>query len=77
MVIKRLQRRKREYQWRTSKKISEFEFVRFHAWLYNGTDELWAGFIKELYKAVENHYGREYTYTHALKKVQLFVTVFL
>jgi hypothetical protein len=39
--------------------------------------ELWAGFIKGLYTAVENHYGREYTYTYALKKAQLFVTVFL
>ena len=55
------------------KKISEYEFVWFNAWLYNGTDELWAGLIKDLYKAVENHYGQEYTY--ALKKAQLLVTV--
>lgn len=33
--------------------------------------------MKELYTAVENHYGRECTYTYALKKEQLFVTVFL
>ena len=76
---KETSKKKREYQWRTSKKISEFEFefVWFNAWLYNGTDELWAGFMKELYTAVENHYRRECTYTYALKKAQLFVTVFL
>ena len=58
----------KEYQWRTRKYLSMS--------LCGGTDELWAGF-KELYMAVENHYGRENTYTHALKKEQLFVTVFL
>ena len=31
-----------------------------HAWLYSGSDTLWAGLIKELYVAAENSFREEY-----------------
>ena len=40
----------------------EYEFVWFNAWLYNGTDNVWAALILKLYDAVEKHYGSEYIY---------------
>lgn len=52
----------------------EYEFVWFNAWLYNGSDNLWAALILELYRTVEKHYGSEYTY--AKRRAVLWGLVF-
>eukprot|EP00958_Prasinococcus_capsulatus_P007993 scaffold748_cov161-Prasinococcus_capsulatus_cf.AAC.2 len=49
----------------------EYDFVRFNAWLYNGTDNLWAAFVWELYRAVEIHYG--YRYKFARRRANLWI----
>ena len=42
--------------------------VWWNAWLYSGSDSLWAGLIKELHCAVEDHYGPHYK--HAERHAQ-------
>ena len=51
----------------------DYEFIWFNAWLYSGSDNLWAGLIQQLHHAVEKHYGRAYTY--AARLAQLHLTV--
>lgn len=34
-----------------------FHFVKFNAWVYSGSENLWAGLITTLYKQVEDAYG--------------------
>jgi hypothetical protein len=38
----------------------DYEFVWFNAWLYSGSDNIWAGLIQRLYDVVEEHYGTSY-----------------
>jgi hypothetical protein len=38
----------------------EYEFVWFNAWLFCGSDNLWAGLVLKLHEAVESHYGPSY-----------------
>lgn len=40
----------------------EYEFIWFNAWLYNGTDNLWAALILKLFEGVEKHYGTQYKF---------------
>jgi len=40
----------------------EYEFVEFNAWVYSGSDNLWAGLIQKLYEAVESHFGPDFAY---------------
>eukprot|EP00602_Paraphysomonas_sp_CaronLab_P011277 CAMPEP_0185044064 /NCGR_PEP_ID=MMETSP1103-20130426/43246_1 /TAXON_ID=36769 /ORGANISM="Paraphysomonas bandaiensis, Strain Caron Lab Isolate" /LENGTH=585 /DNA_ID=CAMNT_0027584295 /DNA_START=397 /DNA_END=2154 /DNA_ORIENTATION=- len=51
-----------------------YKVVWFDAWLYSGTDCLWAGLIKTLHEAVEDHYGPDYS--HAAKRARLYVSLF-
>ena len=53
--------------------FTDFEFVWFNAWLYSGTDNLWAAFIKKLHEGVEKHYGSEYA--HAEKRAAFISAV--
>jgi len=41
-------------------RAKEFHFVWWNAWLYSGSDNLWAGLIKALHDAVEERYGGTY-----------------
>ena len=38
-----------------------YEFVWWNAWLYSGSDNLWAGLIKEPHDVVEKHYGSDFS----------------
>eukprot|EP01042_Synura_sphagnicola_P000504 gene504-537_t len=40
----------------------DYYFVFFNAWLYCGSDNLWAGLVKALRKAVEQRYGPSYAF---------------
>lgn len=35
----------------------EFLFIDFNAWVYSGSDNLWAGLITKLYREIEKHFG--------------------
>jgi DNA-binding beta-propeller fold protein YncE len=53
------------------KLLYDYQFVWFNAWLFNGTDNLWAALVLKLFEAAEDHYGREYKY--AQRKAQLWM----
>ena len=53
----------------------EYEFVWFNAWLYCGSEHLWASLIHVLHKAVESHYGS--SYTHAKLRAEFYKTVLI
>ena len=53
----------------------EYEFVWFNAWLYCGSEHLWASLIHVLHKAVESHYGS--SYTHAKIRAEFYRTVMI
>lgn len=36
----------------------DFIFIRFNAWVYSGSDNLWAGMVTVLYDAIEKYIGR-------------------
>ena len=38
----------------------DYHFIWWNAWLYSGSDNLWAGLIKALHEAVEERYGAPY-----------------
>ena len=40
----------------------DFHFLFFNAWLYCGSDNLWAGLVKALHQAVEQRYGPSYAF---------------
>lgn len=44
----------------SGKEVYDYEFVWWNAWLYSGSDNLWAGLIQALYEAVESRYGPDY-----------------
>ncbi len=48
----------------------EYEFVHFNAWLYNGTDNLWAAFILLLHKTLQDRYGS--TFIDARKRAEFW-----
>eukprot|EP01036_Dinobryon_divergens_P035402 gene35402-45868_t len=56
------EREVRERDMKSDKHIDDFdyEFVWWNAWLYSGSDVLWAGLIKQLYDFTEKHYGTNY-----------------
>eukprot|EP00964_Phaeocystis_antarctica_P139013 scaffold103705_cov62-Phaeocystis_antarctica.AAC.4 len=38
----------------------DYHYIWWNAWLYSGSDNLWAGLIKALHEAVEERYGAPY-----------------
>lgn len=56
-------------------KSYEYEFVWFNAWLYSGSDCLWASLIQSLHLAVERRFGT--AYTHAKLRAQFYGTLVL
>eukprot|EP01042_Synura_sphagnicola_P001726 gene1726-2026_t len=52
----------------------DFHFLFFNAWLYCGSDNLWAGLVKALHKAVEERYGPSYAF--AKYRAMLVLVVF-
>ncbi len=40
----------------------EFLFIEFNAWVYSGSDNLWAGLITKLYREIEKYFGWRATY---------------
>eukprot|EP00964_Phaeocystis_antarctica_P082729 scaffold51947_cov63-Phaeocystis_antarctica.AAC.2 len=38
----------------------DYHYVWWNAWLYSGSDNLWAGLIKALHEAIEQRYGAPY-----------------
>jgi hypothetical protein len=48
----------------------DYEFLVWNAWLYAGSDNLWAALIKVLHDAVDNRYGGEYK--NGYKKAQTY-----
>ena len=51
--------------------LFDYEFVWFNAWLFSGTDTLWAGLIKELFLATERHFGNDYA--NAQEKAAFYI----
>ena len=43
----------------------DYEFVWWNAWLYSGSDTLWAGLIKALYDTTERHFGSDFANARA------------
>jgi hypothetical protein len=58
-----------------TRKLYEYEFVWFNAWLYAGSDCLWASLIQSLHLAVERRFGT--AYTHAKLRAQFYGTLVL
>mmetsp|Transcript_26448 Transcript_26448/g.36374 ORF Transcript_26448/g.36374 Transcript_26448/m.36374 type:complete len:1042 (+) Transcript_26448:41-3166(+) len=56
---------------------SDYEFTRWNAWLYSGSDNLWAGLIKALYDSVEDHYGPNYKHAHQKSYMLMIVLLCL
>lgn len=42
---------------RVKSPITKYIFVEFNAWTYNGSDNLWASFMEELWSSVENEFS--------------------
>lgn len=53
----------------------DYEFAKWDAWLFSGSDNLWAGLIKALSDSVENHYGPNFKY--AREKATVYWILFL
>jgi hypothetical protein len=49
----------------------------YPAWLYEGSESLWAGLIKELYVATENRFGADYAHAQEKAKVYSMVLQFV
>ncbi len=41
-----------------AEEIDEFLFIDFNAWVYSGSENLWAGLITKLYSEVEKYFGQ-------------------
>ncbi len=46
----------------------DFHFIEFNAWVYSGSENLWAGLITKLYDGVENYLGQRRTFWFRLGK---------
>ena len=70
------EREVRERDMKSDKQIDDFdyEFVWWNAWLYSGSDVLWAGLIKQLYDFTEKHYGTNYA--NAAEKAKVLRLLF-
>lgn len=55
--------------------LYDYEFIWWNAWLYSGSDNLWAGLIKALYETVEKRYGP--VYCNAQKQANVYKIVVL
>ena len=55
----------------------DFHFLFFNAWLYCGSDNLWAGLVKVLHEAVEKRYGPSYAFAKYGAKLVLIIIAFL
>ena len=44
----------------TADESYDYHYLWWNAWLYSGSDNLWAGLIKALHEAVEERYGAPY-----------------
>ena len=49
------------------------QFVWFNAWLYSGSDNIWAGLVVKLHEAVEMHFGPSYSLTEFRAKLIKYV----
>eukprot|EP01042_Synura_sphagnicola_P001414 gene1414-1610_t len=55
----------------------DFHFIFFNAWLYCGSDDLWAGLVKALHEAVEERYGPSYAFAKYRAKLVLILIALL
>ena len=60
---------------RDHRALYEYEFVWFNAWLYSGSDCLWASLIHNLHLVVDKRLGT--SYTHAKLRAQFYSTLVL
>ena len=51
----------------TNEKL-RFFFIEFNAWIYSGSENLWAGMITRLYDRIEEHYGNNQVQAFRRKK---------
>eukprot|EP01042_Synura_sphagnicola_P001968 gene1968-2330_t len=56
---------------------TDFHFLFFNAWLYCGSDKLWAGLVKALHEAVELKYGPKYALAKYKAKLVLIMIALL
>ena len=56
---------------------TNYHFVFFNAWLYCGSDNLWAGLVKALHEAIEQRYGPSYAYAKYRAKLFLIIIALL
>eukprot|EP01042_Synura_sphagnicola_P007386 gene7386-9467_t len=56
---------------------TDYHFVFFNAWLYCGSDNLWAGLVKALHEAIEQRYGPKYAYAKYRAKLFLIIIALL
>ena len=52
----------------------DYEVIWFNAWLFNGTDNLWAALVLKLIQGVEDHYGPEFKYAKREAELWKLVT---
>ena len=61
--------------------VLDFHFIEFNAWVYSGSDHLWAGLITHLYKEVEKHLSWRTWYfrlgVHFRKNLINFIVILL
>ena len=47
---------------------SRFGFINFNAWVYSGSENLWAGLVTRLYDKIEEFYGPSLVQRHRLQR---------
>lgn len=58
----------REFRANAQKPKHEYHFVEFNAWVYSGSENLWAGMVTTLYDSVEKYFGQWKTSRFRLNK---------
>ena len=59
----------------------DYHYIWWNAWLYSGSDNLWAGLIKALHEAVEERYGAPYVrccaryHTHIVLTTVIYIYI--
>ena len=54
------ERRSKERDQKDKPTTIDYHYIWWNAWLYSGSDNLWAGLIKALHEAIEQRYGAPY-----------------
>eukprot|EP01042_Synura_sphagnicola_P001390 gene1390-1583_t len=70
-------KKKVEEKVKTKRRQTDYHFLFFNAWLYCGSDNLWAGLVKSLHQAVEQHYGPSYAYAQYRAKLVIIIIALL